>query len=239
MSIIKNRVVAVAAGAAIVVTLGGGSAVAGSLITSAKIQDQTIRSVDIATGGVASSELRDGSVNPRDLSPATKRYIASFAGKDGVDGAPGAPGAPGTPGEDGDVAGVQTNWTTLNDAEILDKNSVLVAHNGGDGSAVQIENLNMPVQALQEISFTYKLSEGAVYGGGVPRVFVEISGEFFNTFDGDPADAGHDNGDGTFTKTVTIRKNGRIGQAGVVADSGVGSVTVSNLTIAGKVIEFK
>ncbi len=224
MSIFNSRVATVAAAAAIMVGLSGASAVAGSLVTSAKIKDETIRAIDIREGAVATSEIRDGAVNPNDLSPATKQYIASFAGKDGA------------PGQ---AAGVQTNWTTLHDAHILSATSVRVAHDGGDGSAVQIENLNKPVQALQQLSFTYKLNDGAVYGGGVPRVFVEISGDYFNTFDGNPADAGVDNGNGTFTKTVTIPHNGRIGQAGVVADSGVGSVTVSNLTIAGQVIHFQ
>jgi hypothetical protein len=233
-NILKSRVVAVIGAAAVLGTVAAGSATAGSLITSAQIKDNTVRSVDV----------KNGTLQPQDLSTVTKRYIKSFAGKNGVDGkngkdgANGEDGANGKDGAPGSAAGVQTNWTAHNDAEILTDTSVRLT-NEGDGSALQIENLNKPVQAGQTLSFTYRLSGGATYGGGVPRVFIEITGDYFNTFDGDPSDAGVDNGDGTFTKTVTIPKNGRVGEAGVVKDFGVGSVVVSNLTINGSVLHFR
>ena len=107
---------------------------------------------------------------------------------------------------------------------ILSDKSVRLT-NEGDGSALQIENLNKPVQAGQVLSFTYKLEGGATYGAGVPRVFIELQGTYVNTFDADPSDAGVNNGDGTFTKTITIPKNGRVGEAGIVKDFGVGSIS--------------
>ena len=91
------------------------------------------------------------------------------------------------------------------------------------------------------VSFTYKLENGAAYSAGAPRVFIEIGGTFYNTFDADPTDAGTNNGDGTFTKTWTIPANGRVGAAGIVYDnsSALGTVTVTNLTISGQLISFK
>ena len=75
---------------------------------------------------------------------------------------------------------------------------------------------------------------------GAPRVFIEIDGDYYATFDDAPADAGTDNGDGTFTKTWTIPVNGRVGNAGVVYDNSIpGTVTVTNLTISGQLISFQ
>ena len=68
---------------------------------------------------------------------------------------------------------------------------------------------------------------------------MQINDTFYNTFDANPADAGVDNGDGTFTKTWTIPANGTVHAAGVVVDNGVGSVTVSNLVISGQAITFR
>lgn len=67
MSIVRNRITAVAVGATIVVALGASGAVAAKLVTSRDIKDGTIRSVDIATGGVTGSDIRDGSVGTFDL----------------------------------------------------------------------------------------------------------------------------------------------------------------------------
>ncbi len=148
-------------------------------------------------------------------------------------------GTNGTNGTPAQLAGVQTNWVAHTGSQIVDAHTLLLANTAPDGTSVEIENLNLAVQAQQTITFTYKLHDGAVYAAGSPRVFVEMQGTYINTFNGDPADAGVANGDGTFTKTVTIGQNGRIGQAGVVVDAGIGSVTITNLTIAGKVLDLK
>ena len=86
MNIRKNRVAAVAVGAVVLVGFSSMGAVAGTMITGAQIKDQTIRSNDIATGGVGTSEVRDASILTRDLSQAT---IDALKGATGAKGAKG------------------------------------------------------------------------------------------------------------------------------------------------------
>jgi hypothetical protein len=115
-----------------------------------------------------------------------------------------------------------------------------VASGNSSGSSVEIQNLDLPVLATKTVTFTYKLENGAQYTTGAPRVFIEIGGTYYNTFDADPTDAGTANGDGTFTKTWTIPVNGRVGNAGIVYDNNIpGTVTVKNLTISGQLISFQ
>lgn len=217
--------VAVTAGALVVGGTAG--ATAGALITHNQIADEAVHS----------DTIKDGGVKVRDLSDGVKKYIDAHAGQDGAPGAPGEPGEPGAPGE---AAGVSTDWVANPGSEVVDANTVrLTTGNGTDATSVEVENLNKPVQAQETLSFTYRLSAGAAYAAGAPRVFIEVSGDYINTFDGDPNDPGVDNGDGTFTKTITVGKNGRIGQAGVVKDAGVGTITVTNLTIGGDHIDFR
>jgi hypothetical protein len=110
----STRLGAVIAGASILVLLGGvGGAVAGSLITSASIKDETIRARDIAPGAVTQSEVRDGTLGVNDLSSFVQDELAKQGqdgadgadGADGVDGVDGAPGPAGADGVDG-VAGL-------------------------------------------------------------------------------------------------------------------------------------
>ena len=253
----KQFVTVVAAAALLAVGASGG-AVAGSLITSEQIKDDTITSKDIRDDTIKMRDLSEG-VQERLLAAGTPGPAGQNGtngtngtngqngqpGKDGQPGQNGQPGQPGQPGQDGQVAGVQTNWYEGDGGTIVDKTTVTLSNDGTpEGASVQIENLNMAVQAGEKVTFVYKLEHGAVYGGGVPRVFLEINGQYFNTFDGgpfanvDPNQPGVANGDGTFTKTVTVPANGRIGQAGAVADSGVGLVTISKLTIDRDVISF-
>jgi hypothetical protein len=107
MQVAVGRAGAVVAGATVLVVLGGvGGAVAGALVTSAGIKDETIRARDIAPGAVSESEVRNGSVDLADLSTAVRDELAKQAqdgadGTDGVDGAPGADGMDGVDGTDG------------------------------------------------------------------------------------------------------------------------------------------
>lgn len=210
-------------------------------------------------GGVAGAsrlvtghDIKDGSVKAKDLSPAVQRKLNQIKLVNSVQSQQIAalqhelfvlkqnPPKDGKDGKDGSVAGVQRNWVAKDGAVILSDHAVRVTNfRTPAGGSVEIQELNLPVQAGQVLTFTYELDSEAVYGAGSPRVFLEISGDFFNTFDADPSDAGVDNGDGTFTKSFTIPKNGRVGAAGVVVDSGVGSVKVSNLTVAGETLLFK
>ena len=106
MQVFKGRTAAVVASAAMLVGLGGVSgAVAGNLIGSADIKDDSVRSVDI----------HDGTVKQRDIKPAlVERFLADQAGgeqgpagpagpagKDGKDGAAGPAGPAGPAGKDG------------------------------------------------------------------------------------------------------------------------------------------
>lgn len=89
----KSAFAAVAA-SALLVTLGGvGGAVAGDLVTSRDIQNDTIRSIDV----------KDGGLGLRDLNGFTKNRInqPGPAGEDGADGRDGKDGAPGAQGPAG------------------------------------------------------------------------------------------------------------------------------------------
>lgn len=214
----------VAVAAAALVVGGTAGATAGALITHNQIADNAVHS----------DTIKDGGVKVRDLSDGVKAYIDAHAGQDG------APGAPGADGQNGTVAGVQTNWVAKDGATINGPHSVTLTNaETPAGASVEIEDLNKRVQALQTLSFTYDLNGGAAYAAGSPRVFFQIGETYYNTFDGDPSDAGVDNGDGTFTKTVTIPANGTIHAMGVVSDSGVGSVTVTDLTVNEDVLAFQ
>ena len=105
MNIRKNRVAAVAVGAVVLVGFSSMGAVAGTMITGAQIKDQSVRSNDIATGGVGTSEVRDASILTRDLSQAT---IDSLKGATGAKGEKGDTGAKGEKGDTG-AQGVKGN----------------------------------------------------------------------------------------------------------------------------------
>lgn len=125
MNLIKSRLGAVAVGATIIAVVGGGSAVAASQITSAQIKDQTIRSRDIATAGVGTSEIRDGNVNVRDLSSQTKGYINDHGGKDGAPGSKGDTGPAGSAGANGSNGAKGDTGMAQVTTHITDPNSTL------------------------------------------------------------------------------------------------------------------
>ncbi len=75
----RRNLVLVAGAATLAVVFGGGGAVAASLITSADIKNQTIRSVDIHADGVGKSEIRDAAVGTRELTQAARDRIANLA----------------------------------------------------------------------------------------------------------------------------------------------------------------
>ena len=82
--------------------VGGGSAVAGSLVTSAKIADGTIQNRDIADGTISLSRLSEGTqalIRQHAKDGVNGRDGANGAG--GQDGARGLQGQAGTPGNDG------------------------------------------------------------------------------------------------------------------------------------------
>ena len=223
MSLLNNRIAAVVAGSVLVVGLGATGAVAGDLIDSGDIRDGSVRGIDLH-GGV--SDRIQNKATDREIAGAEERIsvleekVAALEAQD--------------------ASGVNTNWEAKDGATIVDANTVTVSNVGTPaGSSVEILNLDLPVQATKTVEFTYELADGATYGGGSPRVFLEVNGSYLNTFDANPEDAGSENADGSFTKTWTIPVNGRVGNAGVVQDSGVGSITVTNLVISGQPISFQ
>lgn len=248
---INGRIATVVAIVIALLLLGGiGGAVAGDLISGKDVKDNSLGSKDV----------RNGSLKLKDLSPGVRKVLAAKAqpGKDGVNGtngsngatgATGATGAQGPKGDKGDTGGttteppadgVNTNWEAKAGATILSDRSARLSNVGTPaGSSVEIVDLNLPVQSTKRASFTYLLFDGATYSAGSPRLFLEINGTFVNSFDNDPSKPGVDNGDGSFTKTFDIPLNGRIGAAGLVVDSGLGSVVISNVTIDGRVLDFR
>ena len=98
MSILNNRIAAVAIGATTLIALGGvGGAVAGSQITGQDIKNQSVEKVDLGAKSVGYSELNDQLREKYNEAP-----VAGVDGKDGKDGAdstvPGPKGDKGEPG---------------------------------------------------------------------------------------------------------------------------------------------
>lgn len=118
MKVMHSRTGAVLAGAGALILLGGvGGAAARDYVTSPEIKDQTVKSRDIAAGGVGHSELRDSSVGWGNINQETQDYIDNHAGKQGPkgeqgprgeQGPQGERGPKGEPGQDG-VAGLTTD----------------------------------------------------------------------------------------------------------------------------------
>ena len=100
MKFINTRTGAVLAGASCLVILGGvGGATAGSLIGSAQIRDDSVRSIDIRDGGVRKVDLTEG---VRDaLAQHAKDGVDGTDGVDGQDGVDGVDGTNGVDGKDG------------------------------------------------------------------------------------------------------------------------------------------
>lgn len=234
-----KKIIAVTAAAGLLAVGASGGAVAGALITGADIKNGTIQSQDIENGTVVSRDVANATIKLRDLTPALRELILQKPAK-GDTGATGpqGPAGPAGPGA-GSPSSVRTNWQAKDGATILSPTSVRLSNVGTPaGASVEIFDLNLPVQATKTVTFTYRLEGGAAYSAGSPRVYLQINDTFYNTFDANPGDAGVNNGDGTFTKSWTVPANGTIHAAGVVVDSGVGTVTVSNLTIDGYLVKF-
>lgn len=125
-----GRVGAVVTGASVLVILGGvGGAVAGTLVTSAAIKNETIQARDIGPGAVTRSEVRNGSLGIDDLSAFVQGELAKQAqdgaqgpagpagetGPVGPQGPAGPPGADGLDGADGvaalESASSSATWT--------------------------------------------------------------------------------------------------------------------------------
>ncbi len=90
---VRGRAKAFCAGGAVALFLAlGGPAVAAKGLIGAR---------DIATGAVTSKAIKNGAVNPSDLSRSAKRSLNGVDGRSGVDGRPGVNGANGANGPNG------------------------------------------------------------------------------------------------------------------------------------------
>jgi len=155
--------------------VGGGSAVAGSLVTSAKIADGTIQNRDIADGTISLSRLSEGTqalirqhakdgVNGRDgangaggqdgarglqgqAGTAGNDGVNGVAGKDGVDGNDGKDGVNGVDGKDG-RDGTDATIASGNWG-IIDRNVIgsasAVLRSGPGGAPLRTGSLNLSV----------------------------------------------------------------------------------------------
>ena len=63
----QGRFATVVAGAAVLAVFGGGTAVAGSLITSAQIKDSTIVGADVKNSGLTGSDIKSNSLTGYDV----------------------------------------------------------------------------------------------------------------------------------------------------------------------------
>ena len=97
--IFRSRVAAVVTGAVVIVGVGTTSGYAASLIGSAQIKDDSVRSVDLADGGVHSDDL--SSFVLRQLNKAGTPGKDGVDGTDGIDGTNGKDGIDGVDGQDG------------------------------------------------------------------------------------------------------------------------------------------
>ena len=100
---------------------------------------------------------------------------------------------------------------------------------GSAGSSLECGTSIDVVAGESTVTFTYELGAGtAPCGGGVPRIFIVIDGDYYNTIDGDP-ECSEANGN---TVTYTIPVTGTVTQVGFVYDRGdTGSVTYSDATV--------
>ncbi len=243
--VLNSRMAAVGAGATVLALLAGGAGYAAGQIDSGDIKNESIRTVDVKDGGLKKKDLRPGFV----AKLATKAQLEQL-GSLVVDQGETIEGLEADIAdltsrieelEEQDQSGVNTNWEANPNAEIV--NATTVELTGGNTS-VEIDNLDKAVQAGDVVSFNVDFGDDAFCVAGAPRVFVEVAGTFYNSFDqvipcaGGSAPGAGNNTDGTITFTVPV--NGRIGQAGIVWDNGnTGTVTITNLTIDGDPIKFE
>jgi len=116
-------------------------------------------------------------------------------------------------------------------------NTVKVTGTGPNSAGSSLEcATSIPVTSGQQVTFNYVLGDGAApCGGGVPRLFVQINGTYYNTIDGNPECAGQAPG----TVTYTIPVSGTVTSVGFVYDRGdFGSVTYTNATVGGVVLDI-
>lgn len=104
---------------------------------------------------------------------------------------------------------------------------------GSAGSSLECET-SIEVAAGDTISVDYVFGNStADCGGGVPRMFVVIDGQYYNTFDDNPNTCEEG------VSTLVLPVGGTVTQVGLVYDRGDGGVvTYSNATVGGVVLDI-
>jgi hypothetical protein len=215
----NSRIASVAVGSMVVVGLGSVGAYAAEKIDSGDIKNDSIRSKDIT----------DETIRMRDLHPSVANKFTGLQQQ--VDA---------LQARVDELEPWQTSgWTGSGGSEVVNPDTVRLVLEEGNSAGTSVENgdVGIPVEAGDEISFRIDLIDGATCNGGAPRMFVEVGGEFFNSFDdqtgcaGDTAPSSNDNG----TVTFTVTKSGTIGDAGFVYDNNTpGIVEFSDVMVDGK-----
>ena len=123
-----------------------GSAVAGSLITSAKIKDGTIQNKDIKKGTIALNRLSKGTQKAIRLAGVPGPQGAK--GANGANGAPGLDGAPGTTLQPSPGRPSLANWGLINRNTI--GSPVTLLRTGPADPAVGDGSLNLSVKDVSE-----------------------------------------------------------------------------------------
>jgi len=250
--VMNSRMAAVGAGAAVLALLAGGAGYAAGEIDSGDIQNNSVRSVDVKDG-----DLRKKDMRPSFIAKWAKVHQLTYVRQLVADQQTTIDEQQTTIDEQQAAiedltsrvedleetadTGVNTNWDAGANTSIVDDHTATLT---GGNTSIEIENLNKVVQAGDVVSFTVSFGDGAFCVAGAPRVFVEVGGTFYNSFDQDTPCANNtapdaaNNTAGTIDFTIPV--NGRIGAAGLVWDNGnTGTVTITNLTIGGDVIEFQ
>lgn len=130
------------------------------------------------------------------------------------------------------------------ESAIVDESTVEVtwaadAPSSAGGSSVESTNLNAVVAAGDDITVSYEMSNGAVPAGGAARLFVYYRPNANTVSEAPDAFVWADVTSGTLT--IEAGQAGTIGTIGVVYDSSgstPGTVTFSDLTVAGKAVSF-
>lgn len=153
---------------------------------------------------------------------------------------------------DTNTAEGQSHWTPdavvspSADSRFIDEHTARLVFQPNEqnnlGTSLEIEDLGMPLNGGIAY-FCFSLEDGAVFGGGAPRLFVEVDGVYRNTVDHGlteslPNEYGDSCGEYTHMATLSL-PTGTVGHVGVVYDNGLpGSVLVLRPTIGNTGILF-
>lgn len=219
----RSRIMLIVAALVVALSASVGGATAAGLIGSNDIQD----------GSIKGKDLRPGVVNRLDQRAETKANDAEIKALKAEVAALKAQAAASAP--------FVADWPVKPGTTVTPTTVVLAADTAARplGTSLETQDLGIPVLAGDTISFHYDLADGAVCGGGAPRMFVEINGTYTNSFDdgaGNPR-PGRCGGDSRNVEFI-VPAAGTIGHAGLVYDSGNGRATFSDVRVAGQLVNF-